>query len=73
MRPIGLYIEKGVRTVMSVRLVMVPPSAWPRKSGHRCDHCGSDRHHVQLGLARDGIWLHSRCEEAWHDSGGRLP
>ncbi len=40
---------------------------------HRCDHCG------QLGAggpwdwpgAPDGVWLHSRCEEAWHDGGGQ--
>jgi hypothetical protein len=37
---------------------------------HRCDHCGS------TGVTRpwdwpgrpDGIWLHSRCEEAWFDA-----
>jgi hypothetical protein len=53
MRPRGLYIEKSVRTVMSVRSVMVgyPPSAWPRKSGHRCDHCGS-----QFGDMRPWDW-----------------
>jgi hypothetical protein len=39
---------------------------------HRCDHCGG-----QVGITNpydwpgrpDGIWLHPRCEEAWHDRG----
>src|SRR5262249_6667629 len=40
---------------------------------HRCDHCGS-----QVGFTNpydwpgrpDGIWLHPRCEEPWHDAEG---
>ena len=78
MRPRGLYVEKSVRTVMSVRSVMVgyPPSDWPRKCGHRCDHCGS-----QFGDMRPWdwppdcpthqIWLHERCEGPWLDCGGQ--
>jgi Protein of unknown function (DUF3631) len=38
---------------------------------HRCNHCGG-----QIGFMNpfdwpnypDGVWLHPRCEEAWHDS-----
>jgi hypothetical protein len=72
MRPRGLYIEKSVRTVMSVRSVMVgyPPSAWPRKSGHS-----------QFGDMRPWDWppdcpthqirLHERCEGPWWDCGGQ--
>jgi putative DNA primase/helicase len=49
----------------------IPPSLV--RTGHRCDHCGS-----QLGsMSRwewpgrpEGVWLHPRCEEAWHDNGG---
>jgi hypothetical protein len=53
------------------------PAAWPVRSGHRCDYCGS-----HFG-ARDmrpwnwppdyptrTIWLHERCEAPWYDSGG---
>jgi hypothetical protein len=37
---------------------------------HRCNHCGS-----ATGITKwwdwpgwpDGIWLHGRCEEGWHD------
>jgi hypothetical protein len=44
----------------------------PRKSGHRCDHCGSP-----FGTVKpwdwpgrpDGIWLHPHCEQFWWDSG----
>jgi hypothetical protein len=47
------------------------PDCLRRHSGRRCDHCGSE-----LGIMNawdclgrpDGIWLHPRCEEAWHDS-----
>jgi hypothetical protein len=46
----------------------------PRKSGHRCDHCGS-----AIGTMNpwdwpgrpDGIWLHPRCEESWRHSNGQ--
>jgi putative DNA primase/helicase len=42
-----------------------------RRPGRRCDHCGSE-----LGIMNswdcpgrpDGIWLHPRCEEGWHDA-----
>jgi Family of unknown function (DUF5906) len=46
-----------------------------RKSGHRCDHCGS-----AIGTMSnwdwpgrpDGIWLHPRCEAPWSDSNGQM-
>jgi hypothetical protein len=51
------------------------PVAWPVKSGHRCDYCGS-----QFGDMRPWdwptdhpthtMWLHERCEAPWYDSGG---
>jgi len=45
------------------------PEPLRRHPGRRCDHCGSE-----LGIMNpwdcpgrpDGIWLHPRCEEAWH-------
>jgi hypothetical protein len=50
-------------------------AAWPRKSPHRCDHCGS-----QLGALNPWdwppdyptrtIWLHERCKAPWYDSNG---
>jgi hypothetical protein len=52
-----------------------PPTAWPIKTGHRCDYCGS-----QFGDMRPWDWppdnptrtirLHERCEVPWYDSGG---
>jgi putative DNA primase/helicase len=47
------------------------PEFLRRHPGRRCDHCGSE-----LGIMNpwdcagrpDGIWLHPRCEEAWHDA-----
>jgi putative DNA primase/helicase len=47
------------------------PEPLRRHPGRRCDHCGSE-----LGIMNpwdcpgrpDGIWLHPRCEEAWHDA-----
>jgi hypothetical protein len=50
-----------------------PAANGSAEADHRCDHCG------QLGAAGpwdwpgrpDGIWLHSRCEAPWSDSGGQ--
>ena len=47
------------------------PEFLRRHPDRRCDHCGG-----QLGIMNrwdwlgrpDGIWLHLRCEEPWHDS-----
>jgi hypothetical protein len=47
------------------------PEPLRRHPGRRGDHCGSE-----LGIMNpwdcpgrpDGIWLHPRCEEAWHDA-----
>jgi hypothetical protein len=47
------------------------PEFLRRHPDRRCNHCGG-----QLGIMNrwdwlgrpDGIWLHSRCEEAWHDA-----
>ena len=47
------------------------PEFLRRYPDRRCDHCGG-----QLGMMNrwdwlgrpDGIWLHPRCEEPWHDS-----
>ena len=38
---------------------------------HRCDHCGLPGASGQWNWPGrpDGIWLHPRCEEAWHDRG----
>ena len=54
-----------------------PAAAWPRKSAHRCDHCGS-----QFGDMGPWDWppdcptrqirLHPRCEQPWWDCGGQL-
>jgi hypothetical protein len=51
------------------------PDFLRRHPDNRCDHCGG-----HLGIMNrwdwpgrpDGIWLHPRCEELWHDSEGRL-
>jgi hypothetical protein len=50
-------------------------AAWPIKTEHRCDYCGS-----QFGDMRPWdwppdnptrtIWLHERCEAPWYDSDG---
>jgi putative DNA primase/helicase len=52
-----------------------PPTAWPIKTPHRCDYCGS-----QFGDMRPWDWppdcptrtirLHERCEAPWCDSNG---
>lgn len=47
------------------------PEFLRRHPDRRCDHCGG-----QLGIMNrwdwlgrpDGIWLHPRCQEPWHDS-----
>jgi hypothetical protein len=47
------------------------PDCLRRNAGRRCGHCGSE-----LGIMNawdclgqpDGIWLHPRCEQAWHDT-----
>jgi hypothetical protein len=61
--------------VMSVMVGQPPAAAWPRKSAHRCDFCGS-----QFGDMRPWdwppdnptrtIWLHERCEMPWYDTKG---
>jgi len=71
----GALYRAGVTPVMSVMVGHPPTAAWPRKSAHRCDHCGS-----QFGDMRPWnwpsdhptriIWLHERCETPWYDSGG---
>jgi hypothetical protein len=52
------------------------PEFLRRHPDRRCDHCGG-----QLGIMNrwdwlgrlDGIWLHPRCEEPWHDSARNNP
>jgi hypothetical protein len=52
------------------------PDCLRRHPGRRCDHCGSE-----FGILNtwdwpgrpDGISLHPRCEEAWHDSARNDP
>jgi Protein of unknown function (DUF3631) len=47
------------------------PEFLRRHAGRRCDHCGG-----QIGVMNpydwpgrpDAVWLHPRCEEAWHDT-----
>jgi putative DNA primase/helicase len=41
------------------------------RTGHRCDKCGSQFGNMsrwKWSGRPDGIWLHPRCEEAWHDA-----
>jgi len=43
---------------------------------HRCDHCGGQigsLNHWNWAGRPDGIWLHPRCEAAWHDSAHNDP
>jgi len=71
----ALYRARGT-PVMSVMVGHSPTAAWPRKSAHCCDHCGS-----QFGDMRPWdwppdcptrqIWLHPRCEQPWWDCGGQ--
>jgi hypothetical protein len=48
-----------------------------RWDGRRCDHCGQPAtsadplHSWDWDERPDGILLHSRCEEPWHDAGRR--
>jgi hypothetical protein len=61
----GALYRARVRSVMSVMVGHPPTAAWPRKSVHRCDYCGS-----QFGDMRPWdwppdnptrtIWLHER-------------
>jgi putative DNA primase/helicase len=52
------------------------PEFLRRHPDRRCDHCGG-----QLGIMNrwewlgrpDGIWLHPRCQEPWHDSARNDP
>jgi len=74
-----LYIEHGSRQSYRSWSVSHRPAAavaWPIKTGHRCDHCGS-----QFGDMRPWdwppdfptrqIWLHERCEGPWWDCGAQ--
>jgi putative DNA primase/helicase len=52
-----------------------PPTAWPIKTGHRCDFCGSQfgdvsPWHWPPDYPTRTIWLHERCKAPWYDSGG---
>jgi hypothetical protein len=71
--PLNILYSEWVTSVTSV--TRRSPSAWPRKPGHRCDHCGSQFRDMRPwdwppDRPTRQIWLHPGCEEPWSDYGG---